>query len=73
MKYAIVIHKTGLKSFSVSSPDIDCCFAVGETKEEAVSYFRLAVEQYLKDLHEMGLKPPKPMATVATIEVSVIA
>ncbi len=73
MRYAIVILKAGHKSYNVYSPDIDCCFAAGRSVEEAVAFFRQAVEQYLKDLREMGRKPPKPTTLVDTIDVTGIA
>ncbi len=70
MKYSIVIEKAGRKSFNVWSPDIPRCYAAGTTVEESVAFFRQAVEQYLKDLREMGLKPPKPVSIVDTIDVT---
>lgn len=69
MKYAILIERTGPKSYCVSSPDIPCCVAVGYSRKEAVAYFRQALQQYLKDLRDAGRKPPRPTTLVDTIAV----
>ncbi len=70
MRYAIVIQEAGKKAYNVYSPDIDCCFAAGETREEAVGLFRQAVEQYLEDLRTQGQRPPEATTLVDTIEVA---
>jgi predicted RNase H-like HicB family nuclease len=69
LKYAIVITRTGPRSYSVHSPDIPLCIAAGHSKNQAIGYFRQAVEYYLNDLREMGKRPPRPTTFVDTIEV----
>jgi len=73
LKYAILIEKDADSDYCVRSPDIDCCFSVGETIEEAVSGYRQALERYLQDLREMGQTPPKPTTLVDTIAVTDVA
>ncbi len=66
MKYSVLIIQTGPRSFSVHSPDIDCCVATGSSVQDALDGFRQAAG----DVRERGEEVPQPVTMVDTIEVS---
>jgi len=73
LKYAILISTDGPDCWGARSPDIDCIFSAGATREEAVEGFREALEIYLKDMKEMGKEPPEPTTDFEFIEVMDVA
>ena len=53
MKYAVVIEK-GDTSFGAYVPDLPGCVAVGETRKEAMTLIREAIEFHLEGMKENG-------------------
>ena len=51
MKYAVVIEN-GETSFGAYVPDLPGCVAVGETREEAMTLIREAIEFHLEGMKE---------------------
>ncbi|MBK5571900.1 type II toxin-antitoxin system HicB family antitoxin, partial [Ensifer sp. SSB1] len=53
MRYLVVVEK-GPESYGAYVPDLPGCVAAGETKEEALSLIREAIEFHLEGLKEEG-------------------
>lgn len=68
MKYAVVIEK-GDSSFGAYVPDLPGCVAVGETREEAVTLIREAIEFHLEGMKEDGESMPEPHSETEYVEV----
>lgn len=68
MKYAVVIEK-GDTSFGAYVPDLPGCVAVGETREEAVTLIREAIELHLEDMKDEGQEVPVPHSEAEYVEV----
>jgi predicted RNase H-like HicB family nuclease len=67
-QYMVVIEE-GENSFGAYVPDLQGCIAVGETRAEALSLIREAIEFHLEDLAETGVKIPKPLSRSEYVEV----
>jgi predicted RNase H-like HicB family nuclease len=72
MKYTVIIEK-GDSSFGAYVPDLPGCIAAGETKEEALSLIKEAIEFHLEGLREEGQEAPEPHSYSAVVEVNVPA
>ena len=68
MKYAVVIEK-GESSFGAYVPDLPGCVAVGETKEEAMTLIREAVEFHLEGIRADGEGMPEPLSEAEYVEI----
>ena len=68
MKYAVVIEK-GDTSFGAYVPDLPGCVAVGETREEAMTLIREAIEFHLEGMKEGGESMPEPHSEAEYVEV----
>ena len=68
MRYLVVVEK-GPTSYGAYVPDLPGCIAAGETKEEALSLIREAIELHLEDLKEEGQPVPAPSSTSELVEV----
>lgn len=68
MKYAVVIEK-GNTSFGAYVPDLPGCVAVGETREEAMTLIREAIEFHLEGMKEDGEDVPEPHSYAEYVEV----
>lgn len=68
MKYAVVIEK-GDTSFGAYVPDLPGCVAVGETREEAMTLIREAIEFHLEGMKEDGESMPEPHSEAEYVEV----
>jgi predicted RNase H-like HicB family nuclease len=68
MKYAVVIER-GETSFGAYVPDLPGCVAVGETREEAMTLIREAIEFHLKGMKEEGEATPEPHSEAEYVEV----
>ena len=62
MRYLVVMHKTGT-GYCAGAPDVPGCVAAGDTREEAESLFREALE-----LHLEGQPLPEPDARVFEVD-----
>jgi len=68
MRYLVVLEK-GPTSYGAHVPDLPGCIAVGETKEEALTLIREAIELHLEDLKDQGQPIPPPSSTSEVVEV----
>lgn len=68
MRYLVVVEK-GPSSYGAHVPDLPGCIAAGETKEEALSLIREAIEFHLEGLKQEGLPIPTPVSTSEVVEV----
>jgi predicted RNase H-like HicB family nuclease len=68
MKYAVVIEN-GETSFGAYVPDLPGCVAVGETREEAMTLIREAIEFHLEGMKEDGEGMPEPHSDTEYVEV----
>ena len=68
MKYAVVIEN-GETSFGAYVPDLPGCVAVGETREEAMTLIREAIEFHLEGIKEDGEGMPEPHSETEYVEV----
>jgi predicted RNase H-like HicB family nuclease len=70
MKSYTVLYEEGPTSWGASVPDLPGCFAVGDTREEAETLIREAIEMYIAALKEDGQPVPEPATTVGLISVA---
>lgn len=68
MKFAVVIER-GKTSFGAYVPDLPGCVAVGETREEALTLIREAIEFHLEGMTEDGEGLPEPHSEAEYVEV----
>ena len=68
MRYLVVVEK-GHSSYGAHVPDLPGCIAAGETKEEALSLIREAIEFHLEGLKQEGQPIPTPVSTSEVVEV----
>jgi predicted RNase H-like HicB family nuclease len=68
MKYAVVIEK-GESSFGAYVPDLPGCVAVGETRADAMTLIREAIEFHLEGMREDGERMPEPHSEADYVEV----
>ena len=69
MRYLVVVEK-GPDSYGAYVPDLPGCVAAGETKEEALSLIREAIEFHLEGLKEEGQPIPAPASSSELVEVN---
>ncbi len=72
MKYTVIIEQGHEAGYVVYVPALKGCVSQGDTKEEALSNIREAIEVYLEALMEDGLPVPTE-AGRETLEVEVSA
>jgi len=68
MRYLVVVEK-GPTSYGAYVPDLPGCVAAGETKEEALSLIREAIELHLEDLRGEGQPIPAPTSSSELMEI----
>lgn len=68
MKYVVVIEK-GTDSWGAYVPDLPGCAVVAETREEALTLIRGAVDLHIEGLRETGSPIPEPQSTIEYIQV----
>ncbi len=68
MRYLVVLEE-GPSSFGAYVPDLPGCIAAGETKAEALSLIREAIELHLDDLRSGGLPSPQPTSVSEVVEI----
>jgi predicted RNase H-like HicB family nuclease len=59
----------GETSWGAHVPDLPGCVAVGETRDEALSRIREAIEFHISGLKEDGLPIPNPTSEAEVVEV----
>ena len=62
MEYTIVIEK-GPTSYGAHVLELPGCVAAADTREEASTLIREAIELYIEELKNGGLPVPKPTST----------
>jgi len=68
MRYAVVIER-GETSFGAYVPDLPGCVAVGETRDEAMTFIREAIVFHLEGMKEEGEGMPEPHSEAEYVEV----
>jgi predicted RNase H-like HicB family nuclease len=68
MRYLVVVEK-GPTSYGAYVPDLPGCVAAGETKDEALSLIREAIELHLEDLKGAGQPIPTPTSSSELVEI----
>jgi predicted RNase H-like HicB family nuclease len=66
IQYMVVVEQ-GETSYGAYVPDLPGCVAVGETKEEALSLIREAIEFHLEGLRDRGESIPQPRSSGESI------
>ena len=59
LKYAVVIEKAP-NNYSAYVPDLQCCVAAAETREETLELIREGIEIYIETSIEFGEPVPEP-------------
>ncbi len=72
MKYTVIIEKGRESGFVATVPALKGCVSQGETRDEAVSNIKEAIEAYIEALQEDGLPLPTEVGR-ETVEVEVTA
>ena len=62
MDYTIVIER-GPTSYGAHVLELPSCVAAADTREEASTLIREAIELYIEELRNDGLPVPKPSST----------
>ena len=68
--YRVVLVPESVGGFSVFVPALPGCFTQGDTRDEALSMAREAIELHLESLREHGEPVPTDQVEVTTVEVS---
>jgi predicted RNase H-like HicB family nuclease len=68
MRYTVVLER-GETSWGAHLPDLPGCIAVDETREEALSFIREAIEAHIEGLRADGLPVPESCSEGEVIEV----
>lgn len=68
MRYLVVVEE-GSSSFGAYVPDLPGCVAAGETREEALTLIRDAIEFHLQGLKKAGQPIPRPSSTGEIVDV----
>jgi predicted RNase H-like HicB family nuclease len=66
---SLVVVEEGPTSFGAYVPDLPGCVAAGETREEALTLIRDAIEFHLEGLKKSGQAVPKPSSTGEVVDV----
>ena len=68
MRYLVVVEK-GSTSYGAYVPDLPGCVAAANTRDEALTLIREAIELHIDDLRKSGQRVPLPSSTGEIIEV----
>ncbi len=68
MRYLVVVEE-GPSSFGAYVPDLPGCVAAGETREEALTLIRDAIEFHLDGLKKAGEPTPRPSSTGEIVDI----
>ncbi len=68
MRYLVVVEQ-GPTSFGAYVPDLPGCVAAGETKAEALTLIREAIEPHISDLKSEGREVLRPTSVSEVVEV----
>jgi predicted RNase H-like HicB family nuclease len=68
MRYLVVVEE-GPTSFGAHVPDLPGCVAAGETRDEALTLIREAIELHIEGLKKAGQPVPPPSSTGEVVDV----
>ena len=68
MRYLVVVEE-GPTSFGAYVPDLPGCVAAAETREEALTLIREAIEFHIDGLKKSGQSVPPPSSTGEIVDV----
>ena len=68
MQYTVIVEK-GATSWGAYVPDLPGCIAAGDTREEALSLIREAIEFHVEGLIEQGETVPEPHSFSELVEI----
>ena len=68
-RYPVIIEQTGT-GYSVYSPGVSGCVAVGDTEEETLRNFQDALVAHFQAMREVGEPIPEPHTSVDYVEVA---
>ncbi|MGH9890510.1 MAG: type II toxin-antitoxin system HicB family antitoxin [bacterium] len=68
MRHTVVLEK-GEASWGAHVPDLPGCVAAGDSRDEALTLIREAIQLHIDGLREEGLPVPEPMSESEVIEV----
>lgn len=68
MRYTVILEH-GEDSWGAHVPDLPGCMAAGETRDEALTLIREAIDVHIKGLREQGLPIPEPRSEGEVVEV----
>lgn len=71
-EYVVVIEKSKT-GFGAYVPDLPGCVALGETRDEALSLIREAIELHVESIRDAGEAVPPPTSTAERVAVHVAA
>ncbi len=68
MRYLVVVEE-GPTSFGAHVPDLPGCIAVAETRAEALTLIREAIQLHIEGLKNEGQPVPPPSSTGEVVDV----
>ena len=68
MRFTVILEE-GESSYGAYVPDLPGCIAAGETREEALTLIRGAIEFHIEGLKQEGQPLPKPHSVSEVVEV----
>ena len=68
MRYLVVVEE-GPTSFGAHVPDLPGCIAVAETRDEALTLIREAIQFHIEGLKKEGQPVPPPSSTGEVVDV----
>jgi len=68
--YTVLLEQAADGGWSAHVPDLPTILVGSDTREEAESLVREAIELYLEDMRERGLKIPPPHVVAMGVEVA---
>ena len=69
MQYLVVLEE-GPESFGAYVPDLPGCVAAGESREEALTLIREAIEFHIQGLKQDGQPIPPPSSSSEVVEIA---
>ncbi len=70
MKYTVVLEREADGGYSVYVPDLPGCASQGDTRDEAITNIREAMDLFVESLREDGLPVPQPRTEGDLVEVA---
>ena len=71
MQYLVVVEK-GPTSFGAYVPDLPGCVAAADTRREALTLIREAIELHIEGLKTSGQSVPRPSSSSEVVDVQLV-